>query len=73
MYTPHLEKVTNNVLYITVTDSNASLFFASNIVKVVLNHQYNYCPPHLISAVTLPCKMKYLLLGRVLIKIFKIN
>jgi len=34
---------------------------ASNIMKVLLNYRYSYCPPHLISAAALLYKMKYLL------------
>jgi len=42
------KKETSSVFYITVTDSNASLWFlASNVVKVMQNHRYSCCLPHL--------------------------
>jgi len=34
-----------------------AVILASNNVILMPNYQYNYCPPHLISADSLPCKM----------------
>ena len=34
------------------------VIFSNNIMKVMPNYQYIYCQSHLISAATLPCKVK---------------
>ena len=52
------KKRNNIVLYITFTNLNIVLIVASNIVDVLQNYYYKECSHHLISAATLPCKIK---------------
>ena len=52
-------KEANSVLYITLANSNGLLCFANNVVKLMPTCQYrHHCPPRLITAATLPYKMK---------------
>ena len=47
-------KKTTSVMYTTMTNSNTTWFLASNIMKVMSNYVYNYCPPYLINTATVP-------------------